>query len=170
MEDAARRGDLVVVGLGMNRAELDANAIFSGGKMAAVWDLNESPDVSDALGLLLEGGKLDAATNVVSIDYLTDPVAVLRSLLAVMRDGGTVHLVVSNRCFPTKVGARWLRVGDEERVEMVGDFLHFAGWESIEVVVLSDGRVDESGVTEWSGWMPGLPRRDPLWVVRGTKR
>ncbi|KAL1590994.1 hypothetical protein WHR41_00073 [Cladosporium halotolerans] len=185
IEAAVARGELRVVGMGMNEAELQANGVLGrGGRVLA--DLNESADVGGALrgaGVLAEGeegegegGFFDAATCVVSVDYLTDPVGVLRSLRGVMREGARVHLAVSNRCFPTKAVARWLRVDEGERVRMVGDYLHFAGWRDVEVVELSDGRVEQEGGAEGGqnslqglmGWM-GMRGRDPLWVVRAVK-
>lgn len=170
VEEAAAAGDgqLRVVGLGLNAAELAANPVLGGGRIVA--DLNEQPDVPAALraaGVAVavrgdgeagcesggeEGDLLDASTMVVSIDYLTDPVAVLRSLRRAMRMQGAVHLAVSNRCFPTKAIARWSRISEEERLCMVGDFLHFAGWGQIEIVELSDGSLG-----------------DPLWVVRAVR-
>ncbi|KAI7556552.1 hypothetical protein KC317_g12189, partial [Hortaea werneckii] len=126
---------------------------------------------------------LDATTCVVSTDYLTQPLSVFSSLLRLTKPGGTVHLTISNRCFPTKAIARWLQVDEEERLQMVGDYLFFAGWKRIEIVELSDGRVrggDGDGGVEGEGEGGGLGafmkalgmdagRRDPLWVVRGVK-
>lgn len=66
--------------------------------------------------------------------------------------GGTVHLTVSNRCFPSKVVGRWLEISEAERLEMVGDYLWWSGWRDIEIVTVVAGT-----------WM-----KDPLWVVRGT--
>lgn len=129
----------------MNAAELNANSALSGRRI--LQDLNLQPEIDESIG------EVDAATCVVSIDYLTKPVEVLTSLRKRMREGGVVHLIVSNRCFPTKVVGRWLRVGEKDRLEMVGDYLVFAGWKGIEIVELSDGR-----------------GRDPLWVVRGVKQ
>ena len=91
--------------------------------------------------------ELDASTCVVSVDYLTRPVEVLRSLRGVTNEGGSVHLVVSNRCFPTKAVGRWLRVSEEKRLEMVGDYLWWSGWRDIEVVVVvRAGELDEGSV------------------------
>jgi hypothetical protein len=129
----------------MNAAELNANPFLIGGRI--LHDLNSHPEIEKSVG------EVDAATCVVSIDYLTKPVEVLTSLRERMSEGGVVHLIVSNRCFPTKVVGRWLRVGEKDRLEMVGDYLVFAGWKGIEIVELSDGR-----------------GRDPLWVVRGKKK
>ena len=78
-----------------------------------------------------------------------------------MVEGGKVHLVLSNRCFPTKAVARWLRVGEDERCEMVGDYLWWSGWREVEVVTLCDG------TGKGGGWF-GFGRTDPLWVVRAT--
>ncbi|GAB1734845.1 hypothetical protein NU195Hw_g926t1 [Hortaea werneckii] len=126
---------------------------------------------------------LDATTCVVSTDYLTQPLSVFSSLLRLTKPGGTVHLTISNRCFPTKAISRWLQVDEEERLQMVGDYLFFAGWKRIEIVELSDGRVRGGGGDgggEGDGEQGGLgafmkalgmdgARRDPLWVVRGVK-
>ena len=156
-----------MLGLGMNEGEMGANGLMNvrsgrgdgdgegevekGEKVARRWairDLNVEPEVV----LPDNKGELDASTCVVSVDYLTRPVEVLRSLRGVTNEGGSVHLVVSNRCFPTKAVGRWLRVSEEKRLEMVGDYLWWSGWREIEVVV----------VVEQGSWM-----KDPLWVVRG---
>lgn len=180
VEKAAASGDLKVIGLGMSKAELDANKVLNNGRLLV--DLNDNPDISSALrdAKLIgteDDEKLDASTNVVSTDYLISPVVVLSSLREATRAGGTVHLTISNRCFPTKAISRWLRVDEEERLLMIGDFLHFAGWEGIEIVELSNGKVAESGeqaapqggLQGLMSWM-GMNHRDPLWVVRATKK
>ncbi|KAK3701506.1 hypothetical protein LTR37_015480 [Vermiconidia calcicola] len=173
VEQAAGGGELRVIGLGMNKAELDANEVLNNGRLLI--DLNNDANIADALRKAQAIGepdteKLDASTNVVSTDYLTQPVAVLRSLLDATKSGGTVHLTISNRCFPTKAISRWLRVEEEERLLMVGDFLHFAGWRDIEIVELSSGKVEEGGEQQQGlqglmSWM-GMGRRDPLWVLK----
>lgn len=177
IEEAVEKGEVGVVGMGMNKAELEKNAILNQGRVCV--DLNGDPDIPAALreGTVDVAEAFDAATCVVSIDYLTKPVEVLRSLREVVREGGCVHLIVSNRCFPTKAVSRWLRVGEEERLMMVGDFLNFAGWKNIEIVELSDGTTEDgggggqpqaAGLQGLMAWM-GMNRRDPLWVVRAMK-
>ncbi|KAI4196602.1 MAG: hypothetical protein LQ350_006475 [Teloschistes chrysophthalmus] len=152
---------LEVVGLGMNKAELDANPILH---TRILQDLNTHPTLPTSL--IPPTSTLDATTCVVSIDYLTRPVEVLKSILDRTCEGGKVHLVISNRCFPTKVVGRWLRVGEMERLEMVAGYLWWAGWRGVEVV-----DVMEEGGEEQKGWMGRLMGAggDPLWVVRGTK-
>ncbi|KAF2160446.1 hypothetical protein M409DRAFT_70414 [Zasmidium cellare ATCC 36951] len=169
-------GEVKVVGMGMNAAELERNPVLDGGRI--LHDLNADPDVSRVLkthGAIGDddGEKLDASTNVVSTDYLTSPVEVLHSLLHATKPGGRVHLTISNRCFPTKAIGRWLRVSEEERVQMVGDFLWFAGWRGIEIVELSDGGVQGGGGGSGGlkGFLAGMGMRgrDPVWVVRAVK-
>ena len=136
--------------MGLNKLELEANPILS---ERVLQDLNELPVIPESVA------PLNAAVCVVSIDYMTKPLEVLSSLKERMVPGGTVHLVVSNRCFPTKAIARWLKVGEQEKLNMVGDFLWWSGWRDIEILTLCDG---ESG-----GYWMGFGRNDPLWVVRG---
>ncbi|KAF2816119.1 uncharacterized protein BDZ99DRAFT_458024 [Mytilinidion resinicola] len=171
LESAVEKGELAVVGMGLNARELDANPVLgeNGGPGRIMRDLNEDPDVSVAVN---SGELFDAATCVVSIDYLTRPVEVLRSLAGVVKPGGRVHLVVSNRCFPTKAVRRWLRVDEEERLMMVGDYLYFAGWTEIEIVDLSGGEEEEKSASGVAGLMrwAGMGGHDPLWVVKGVKK
>nr|POE88144.1 hypothetical protein CFP56_11373 [Quercus suber] len=174
IEHAAASGELRITGMGMNEPELQANDVLNAGRVLV--DLNVNPDIAGALKEAhaigdAEADQLDVSTNVVSTDYLTQPVEVLRSLRVATRVGGTVHLTISNRCFPTKAISRWLRVDEQERLLMVGDFLHFAGWQDIEIVELSDGTShsgsengpSQSGLQGLMSWM-GM-RRDPLWVL-----
>lgn len=128
-----------VLGMGMNESELRDNPIL---KEYIVQDLNTDPSIPYT--------DLEASTCTVSIDYLTRPVEVLTNLRRNTKPGGSVHLAISNRCFPTKVVGRWLRISEMQRLDMVGDYLWWSGWRDIEIVTL----VKESGV-------------DPLWVVRG---
>lgn len=155
-KDPTQAPDLEVTGLGLSFPELAANRILT---HRITHDLNADPFLPATVP-----GELDAATCVVSVDYLASPREVLGSLRGRMKRGGVVHLVVSNRCFPSKVVGRWLRVDEEERLRMVGDYLWFSGWRGVEVVVLSDGRVQGEG--GWFGFGGG--RVDPLWVVRGV--
>lgn len=141
VEDAVKRGELAVVGMGMEKSELDRNDVLNAGRI--VQDLNVDPSIPDAVVDGTRQQLLDAATCVVSIDYLTRPVAVLTSLRERTRPGGTVHLTISNRCFPTKAVRRWLMVDEEERLQMVGDYLWFAGWRNVEIVTLCDGTLGE---------------------------
>lgn len=142
----AASGEVEVLGMGMNKSELSKNPIL---KAWSIQDLNEEPEVQ--LPGEGEGRRLDASTCVVSIDYLTKPVEVLSSIRQQSNNGAKVHLIISNRCFPTKVVGRWLKVDEGERLNMVGDYLWWSGWRNIEIQTLVEG--------SWT--------TDPLWVVRG---
>lgn len=178
VEEAASKGDVKVTGMGMNKAELEANKVLDGGGRIC-WDLNSDATVGKALDAVsgMKDEKVDASTCVVSIDYLTSPREVLEALRSRTVSGGSVHLAISNRCFPTKAVGRWLKVDEEERLNMVGDYLHFAGWTKIEIVDLS-GKDEEDeagagpapkqqGLAGLMNWM-GMGGHDPLWVVRGV--
>ena len=144
---------LEVVGMGMNQKELAANVIL---KDRILQDLNTQPEIPPNVG------EVDAATCVVSIDYLIHPKEVLESLRSRMRPGGYVHLVISNRCFPSKAVGKWLTLREPERLSMVGDYLWWSGWRDIEIVTLCDGK------GQARGWF-SLGKPDPLWVVKGRK-
>lgn len=155
LDQAARCGGLKVVGMGMNKSELDANPVLT---QRVIKDLNQDPTLPPDLH------DLNAVTCVVSIDYLTRPLEVLQSIHADMLSGSMIHLAISNRCFPTKAIRRWLEVEEEERLLMVGDYLSFAGFQDVEILTLSDGTVqNQTGLSRIFG------RRDPLWIVRGKK-
>jgi SAM-dependent methyltransferase len=132
-----------VVGLGMNEAELKANP-----RLAAyvVQDLNQNP------ALPFADQEFDGAAICVSIDYLTQPVAVLRELARVLRPDAPLVITFSNRCFPSKAIAAWHALDDRGHLALVRQFLLAAGgWHSIELL-------DRS---------PNPRRSDPLYAVIG---
>ncbi|KAL9067723.1 MAG: hypothetical protein Q9161_006715 [Pseudevernia consocians] len=155
--------NLEITGLGMNAPELAANPILSA---TILQDLNADPAIPASVA------PLRATVCVVSIDYLTKPLSVLSSLRDRTVEGGSVHLVISNRCFPTKAVGRWLRIGEGERLKMVGDYLWWSGWREVEIVEVCDGRMKEGegggggGLARLMGMFGGV---DPLWVVRAVR-
>ena len=155
-------GGLEIVGLGMNAAELAANPVL---EETVLQDLNADPTVPASVA------PLHATVCVVSVDYLTKPLDVLASVRERTVEGGSVHLVISNRCFPTKAVGRWLRISEEERLKMVGDYLWWSGWREVEIVEICDGRMEgegggRGGLARLMGMFGGV---DPLWVVRAVK-
>ena len=120
VEEAVRSKALDVYGVGLNAEEMKANAVFRDEGCWRVVDLNREPyDVQSAWQV---GKELtfDAATCVVSIDYLVRPLEVCTNLLRTMKEGGMLHCVVSNRCFPNKVVSRWMMLSEQARLELVG--------------------------------------------------
>lgn len=135
-----------VVGVGLNRTELEHNARLTG---LVVQNLNTTPR------LPFEDASFDAAGITVSVDYLTRPVEVLRDLGRVLVPGGPVVISFSNRCFPTKAVAIWHRLDAAGQLALVQRYLEDAGnWTDIV-------QLDRSPVT--------LGRRtsDPLYAVVG---
>lgn len=81
------------VALGMNEEELKNNTQVDS---YVVKDLNEDPT------LPFEDNSFDVVTNVVSIDYLTKPLAICKEIRRVLKPGGQAVMALSNRCFPSK--------------------------------------------------------------------
>jgi SAM-dependent methyltransferase len=114
-----------VVGLGMNAAELAKNPRLDA---AVVHDLNASA------ALPFPDASMDAAVICVSIQYLTDPIAVLRDLRRVVRSGGLTVVTFSNRCFPTKAVAIWQALDSHGHLALVTKYFASAGWAATEQV------------------------------------
>ncbi|WP_026606846.1 class I SAM-dependent methyltransferase [Methylocapsa acidiphila] len=131
-----------VIGHGMNAAELAANRQLS---RSFVQDLNVDPV------LPLADASVDAAAICVSIQYLQNPIAVLRELARILKPGGPVAISFSNRCFPTKAVAIWQALDDEAHAKLVELYLARAGFASIEAQRL----------------IPPARGYDPLWAVIG---
>lgn len=135
-----------VVGLGLNRAELERNPRLSS---HVVQNLNTTPL------LPFQDASFDAAGITVSIDYLTRPVEVLRDLGRVVVPGGPVAISFSNRCFPSKAVAVWHTLDDVGRLNLVQRYLEEAGnWAGIQQLDLSPLR-------------GGRRTGDPLFAVVG---
>ena len=130
-----------VVGLGMNRAELAANPHLAA---FVVQDLNQQP------ALPFGDREFDGAAICVSVDYLTQPVAVLRELARVLQPEAPLVITFSNRCFPSKAVAAWHALDDRGHLALVRQYLLAAGgWQAIELL-------DRS---------PAPGRSDPLFAV-----
>ena len=113
-----------VVGLGMNRAELAANARLD---ERVVQDLNQRPE------LPFGDAEFDGAAICVSVQYLQRPVVVLREVARVLRVGAPLAITFSNRCFPTKAVAIWRMLDDAGHARLVERYLQVAGgWRPIE--------------------------------------
>jgi len=106
------------VALGMNGEELSQNRQVS---EFVVKDLNADPT------LPFDDNSFDIVTNVVSIDYLTQPLPICKEVARILKPGGAAMFALSNRCFPTKAVNIWLKTNDLEHVYVVGSYFHYAG-------------------------------------------
>ena len=107
-----------VVGLGMNEVELRRNPRLD---EYVIQNLNRDPK------LPFGEAEFDGVGICVSIDYLTDPVSVLREVGRVLKVGAPLVVTFSNRCFPTKAVAVWHRLDDRGHVRLVEGYLQEAG-------------------------------------------
>ncbi len=110
---------LQVTGLGLNAEEMRQNPALD---RAVAHDLNAEPVLPADLGTF------DAVTLSLSIEYLTEPVAVLRSVRSRLRPGATLMVGTSNRWFPTKTVAGWLDLNEFERMGLILELMRRAGF------------------------------------------
>ncbi len=132
-----------VIGHGMNVEELAANKRLS---RSFVQNLNREP------ALPLPDKSVDAAMICVSIQYLQQPVAVLREVARVLRPGSPLVVSFSNRCFWTKAVAVWRGLDDNGHARLVELYLDHAGFERVETRRLAPWIEDE---------------QDPMYAVIG---
>lgn len=135
-----------VTGQGMNRTELEANPQLTD---HFIQNLNKTPL------LPLDTGCFDACFIAVSIQYLTQPVAVIAEIGRVLKPDGVLAVSFSNRMFPTKAVAAWRRRDDAGHLRLVTEYIERAGG-------FGDIRqLDRS---------PGMPASDPLFIVEARRR
>ena len=102
--------ELDVTGLGMNRNEMQANPRLA---RHIVHDLNQNPRLPFA------EHEFDVVLCSLAIEYLLDPLAVLREVVRVSKPGGCLLVSFSDRWFPPKVIAIWQQLHPFERLGMV---------------------------------------------------
>ena len=128
----------------MNEGELAKNPRLTD---HVVHDLNREPE------LPYDDASFDAVVNAVSIQYLTKPVQVFRSVTRVLRPGGLHVVAMSHRCFPTKAVRAWHVLAPRERLETVRTyFVRAKGYDEPELLDRSP------------------PGADPLWIVVARRR
>ena len=131
-----------VAGLGMNAQELAANAQLT---EWCVQNLNQNPQLPYA------DDSFDRAMIVVSIQYLTQPVDVLRSVFRVLKPGGAIAIAMSHRLFPTKAIAAFQGLQRDDKMKLVGYCLQQSGFIDIRFH-------DQSP-----------EGADPLWIMTANK-
>ena len=129
-----------VIGHGMNGQELAANPRYDR------WFVQ---NLNDNATLPLAPASVDAVGICVSIQYLQQPVEVLREVRRVLRPGGSIAITFSNRCFPTKAVAIWQALAMGQHQALVALYLERAGFASIDARTLIGPDAD----------------CDPLWAV-----
>ena len=136
-----------VVGLGLNRAEMEDNPALT---EIVVHNVNRQPR------LPFNDASFDGAVMTVSVQYLTRPFEVFADVARVLRTGGPFVVTFSNRMFPAKAIALWQMAPEQQRPEIVERYFAEPGtFDSIEVV-------DHSHRTGFAS--------DPIWAVIGYKK
>jgi SAM-dependent methyltransferase len=146
-----------VVGLGLNEDELKANRRLDD---YIVHDLNQDST------LPFRSETFDVVLNVISIQYLTDPFAMFREVGRILKAGGLLLVVFSNRSFPTKSVKLWELLVESERVEFVKMCFEQSGlFERVDTyLAMGDPRPSEDKYAHI-----GVPS-DPIYAVFGEKK
>jgi hypothetical protein len=144
-----------ITGLGMNIEELSDNP-----------QLHSfiQHDLNTATCLPFDKMSFDAVINTVSIEYLTQPMAVLQDLQRILKPGGKILITFSNRFFPPKTIALWKRLHPVERMGWVVQCLHAAGFTDVNTLLERGLRRDPA-----DRYSPQLKEMDPLFAVSAQK-
>jgi len=113
-----------LAGLGLNDRELKNNNRLS---ERVVQDLNLNPV------LPFESDSFDAVLCTVSVEYLTNPLAIFEEVSRVLRTDGYFIVTFSNRWFPTKAIRIWKELHEFERMGLVLEyFIRSGGFKNLQ--------------------------------------
>jgi SAM-dependent methyltransferase len=143
-----------VVGLGLNKTELEANPALS---EYVIHDLNGDPR------LPFPANRFDVVVNTVSVDYLTQPLEVFREVSRVLKPDGLFIVIFSNRMFPPKAVNVWKASTEKQRVEIVRRFFTFSGRFAIQGYHESAGKPRPKDDKYYEQGIPS----DPIYAVWG---
>ncbi|HXN85925.1 MAG TPA: methyltransferase domain-containing protein [Candidatus Binataceae bacterium] len=135
-----------VVGLGLNRAEMEDNPQLTA---AVVHNVNKNPR------LPFDDAIFDGAIMTVSVQYLIHPVETFAEVGRVLKPRAPFIVTFSNRMFPTKAVAVWQYLNESDRVGLVGGYFKESG--AFEHI----GAIDKSAPTE--------PPSDPVYAAVGHR-
>lgn len=141
--------------IGLNQKELTAN---HDANVSMIHDLNEEPVI------MLTDESIDAVVCTVSIEYLTNPIAIIAEVRRVLRSGGIFIITLSNRWFPTKSIRIWSQLHEFERVGLVTQWLANCGFKQLHTY-------SERGQSrpEDDRYIDTYPTADPIHAVWGFK-
>ena len=135
-----------LVGLGLNAEEMMDNPDLDD---YVVHDVNADPR------LPFETDTFDAVAITVSIQYLTQPLEVFREVNRILKPGRPFVVIFSNRMFPTKAVAIWRMLDDQQHLDLVASYFHYAG--------------NFAGTEAHHLTPPALAYTDPVYVVMARK-
>jgi hypothetical protein len=145
-----------VTGLGLNAHELQKNSALTDYQ---VHDLNNNPT------LPFRDNHYDVIVCCVSVEYLTAPFDVFAEAARVLRPGGHLLTVFSNRWFPPKAVRIWTELHEFERMGLVLEYFHrsqtFSNLQTYSIRGLMRPRHDK--------YYAQMPFSDPVFAVWGQK-
>lgn len=144
-----------VVGLGLNEGELKKNPALT---RRLLHDLNREPRLPFA------DDSFDCVLCTVSVDYLVRPFEVFAEAGRVLKPGGLLLVIFSNRMFPQKAVRVWREATEAERVLLVEDYIRCSGPFGPSSLFVSKGRSTQNDQYAASG-APG----DPVYAVYAEK-
>ena len=145
------------VGLGLNENELKQNKKLT---RHVIHDLNQNPH------LPFPDAAFDVVMNTVSVDYMTQPIAVFEEVGRILKPGGLFLVIFSNRMFPQKAVKVWQESDENERVILVNDLFDLSGAFGATSRFVSRGkpRPDDD---KYAG---ETPVSDPIYAVYAEKK
>ncbi len=158
-QDTAKEYQLTrIAGLGMNEQELKSNPILSD---YVVQDLNTSPE----LKLPYEDSSFNVVLCQLSIDYLIHPLNVMKEIGRVLKPGGKVVILFSNRLFLSKAVGLWTGKDDLDHVYTVASYLNFCDGGFANIVAKDLSKRDKKKGRGGERMIIG----DPMYAVIGEK-
>ena len=145
-----------LVGLGMNKEELEKNPRLTG---HVVHDLNVEPR------LPFDDETFDAVICSVSVEYMTRPFEVFSDAARILKPEGSFVHTFSNRWFPPKVISLWQELTEFERMGLVLEyFLGSGAYSNLETYSSTGWPRPET-----DRYYPDLMTADPVYAVWGRK-
>ncbi len=141
-----------VAGLGLNRNELEANARL---EERIVHDINKEPV------LPFPDRSFDIVVNTASIQYVVHPRRIFQEVARILKPGGLLVVIFSNRSFPTKAVKVWEILTEEEKIKLVIDYFIESGKFEEPETFISMGKPRPPGDRYASTGLPG----DPVFAV-----
>jgi SAM-dependent methyltransferase len=142
----------------MNEAELKRNASLNTGY--TVHDLNRDPTLSQH-----SANTFDAVICSASIDYLIHPLQVFEEIGRILKPTGQFITSFSNRCFPSKVIGRWLKMNEQQRVEWVANYFFMSRTHFDSHTIAAHSLLDDKYLLRIDDHCT-----DPMYVVLAKKK
>ncbi|AOX20987.1 class I SAM-dependent methyltransferase [Kozakia baliensis] len=112
-----------VIGIDVSRAALDANSALT---ERVVQDLNANPQLD------MPDDCIDAVCLCDGLAYLTQPIAVLKEALRVLRPGAPLIITFSDNFHAAKATAMWQALEPEDRVRLISILMTRAGFVDLD--------------------------------------